>query len=67
MPVAVAIIAAVQWVASTGGSVSASATTRSASFGPQGWNARRARFVTEKTIDAFLHEPLLPAPDARLR
>ena len=36
-------------------------------FGPQGWNARRARFVTEKTIDAFLHEPLLPAPDARLR
>lgn len=36
-------------------------------FGPQGWDARRARFVTEKAIDAFLHEPLLPAPDAGLR
>ena len=36
MPVAVAIIAAVQWVASTGGSVSVSASTRSATSGPKG-------------------------------
>ena len=36
-------------------------------FGAQGRDARRARFVTEKAIDAFLHEPLLPAPDPGLR
>ena len=36
-------------------------------FGAQRRNARRARFVAEKTIDAFLHEPFLPAPDAGLR
>ena len=30
-------------------------------------DARGARFVTQKTIDAFLHEALLPAPDAGLR
>ena len=36
-------------------------------FGAQGRNARRARFVAEKTIDAFFHEPLLPAPHAGLR
>ena len=36
-------------------------------FRAQGRNARRARFVTEKTINAFFHEPFLPAPDAGLR
>ena len=30
-------------------------------------DARRPRFVTQKAVDAFLHEPLLPAPDAGLR
>ena len=66
MPVAVAIIAALRWVASTGGFVIGKCYHALGHFGPQGWNSRRARFVTEKTIDAFLHEPLLPAPDARL-
>ena len=36
-------------------------------FGTQGRNARRARLVAEKAIDAFLHEAFLPAPDAGLR
>ncbi len=36
-------------------------------FGAQGRDARRARLVAEKAIDAFLHEPLLPAPDTGLR
>ena len=36
MPVWAAIIAAVQWVVSTGGSLSVSATTRSVTSGPRG-------------------------------
>ena len=36
-------------------------------LGTQGRNPRRARLVTQKPVDAFLHEPLLPAPDAGLR
>ena len=36
MPAAFAIMAAVQWVVSAGGSVSVSATTRSATSGPSG-------------------------------
>ena len=35
--------------------------------GGQGRDARWARFVTQKAINAFFHEPLLPAPDAGLR
>jgi hypothetical protein len=36
-------------------------------FRGQGRNAWRARFVAEKTINAFLHEPFLPAPNAGFR
>ena len=36
MPVALAIMAATQWVASAGGSLSVRATTRSATSGPSG-------------------------------
>jgi len=35
--------------------------------GGQGRNARRARLVSQKAINAFFHEPLLPAPDAGFR
>ena len=35
-------------------------------FGPQGRHARRPRLVAQQAIDAFLHESLLPAPDADL-
>jgi hypothetical protein len=38
MPLARAIRSAVEWVVSAGGSVSVSATTRSATFGPSGEN-----------------------------
>jgi len=67
MPTAMAIIKAVQWVASTGGSISVSAAARSAYFRAQGRNARRARFVPEKAINAFSHEAFLPTPGAGLR
>ena len=67
IPTATAIIKAVQWVASTGGSVNVNAATRSTTSGLKQRDARRPRFVTQKAIDAFLHEPLLPAPDAGLR
>jgi hypothetical protein len=30
---------------------------------PQRWNARRTGLVAQQACDAFLHEPLLPAPD----
>jgi len=33
----------------------------------QGRNTRRAGFVMQQTVDASLHETLLPAPDRRLR
>ena len=36
-------------------------------LGGQGRNTRRARFVTQKAINAFFHEALLPTPDAGLR
>lgn len=35
-------------------------------FGPQRRDARRARLVAKKTINAFFHKPLLPAPNTRL-
>ena len=35
-------------------------------IGAQPGDARRPRLVTEQAIEAFLHEALLPAPDARL-
>jgi hypothetical protein len=34
--------------------------------GPERWDARTAGLVPEKAVDAFLHEPFLPAPDGRL-
>ena len=36
-------------------------------LGGQGRNARRARFIAQKAINAFFHETLLPTPDAGLR
>ncbi len=36
-------------------------------IGGQGRNAGRACFVTQKAINAFFHEPLLPAPNAGFR
>ena len=35
-------------------------------FGGQRRDARRAGLVPQKAIDAFFHEPFLPAPDRRL-
>ena len=35
-------------------------------FGPQRRDARRARLVAKKAINAFFHKPLLPAPNTRL-
>jgi hypothetical protein len=63
MPLARAIRSAVQWVVSTGGSASVSATTRAT----ERRDARGPRLVVQEAVDAFLHEPFLPAPDASLR
>src|SRR3954470_10267049 len=60
IPTAFAIIAAVQWVASTGGSVRVSATTRSAISEPRG-GMREGRVLSR------LHKAFLPAPHTGLR
>ena len=67
MLVALAIMAATQWVASAGGSLSVRATTRSATSGPSGVDARWPCLVAQQTVVALLGEALLPAPDAGLR
>ena len=48
MPLARAIRSAVQWVVSTGGSASVSATTRAATSGPSGGDAFGARSETQR-------------------
>src|SRR3954467_2636706 len=66
MPLARAIRSAVQWVVSTGGSASVSATKRG-HLRTERRDARGPRLVVQEAVDAFLHEPFLPAPDAGLR
>ena len=67
MPAAFAIIAAVQWVASAGGSVSGQRDHPLRHLGPERRDARGPRLVAQETFAAFLGEALLPAPDAGLR
>ena len=66
IPTAFAIIVAVQWVASAGGSVWVSATTRSA-IRPEWWDARGSCLITQKTVVTRLHKAFLPAPHTGLR
>src|SRR6476620_3710514 len=66
MPLARAIRSAVQWVVSTGGLASVSAT-RAPPPPDRARDARGPRLVVQEAGDAFLHEPFLPAPDAGLR
>ena len=54
MPIALAIMAAVQWVVSPGGSASVSATTRSATSGAERRDARGPRLVAQQAVDALL-------------
>src|ERR1700738_592663 len=67
MPTAFAIIEAVQWVASTGGSVRVSATTRSAISEPSGGIRGGSRLIAQEAVITGLHEAFLPAPHAGLR
>ena len=67
MPAALAMAAAVQWVASCGGSVAVSATTRSITSCPSGLTREGPRLVAQEAVDPFFGEALLPAPDAGLR
>src|SRR5512144_2523138 len=68
IPVTSAIAAAVQWVAGCGGSLAVSAITRSMNDRLlQRRDTRRPRLVAQKPVHTIRHEPLLPAPDARLR
>src|SRR5690348_10954003 len=67
IPVAAAMAAAVQRIASPGGSVGVRATTRPIVAWDKGRDARRPGPVAQQPGHALAHEPLLPAPDARLR
>src|SRR5512135_2215558 len=66
IPVTSAIAAAVHWVAGCGGSLAVSAITRSMIACSNG-GIRDGRLVAQKPVHTIRHEPLLPAPDARLR
>jgi hypothetical protein len=65
-PVA-AIARAVRCVISPGGSTSVSATTRSIGAGDNGGKPGFRVFSRKQARRALAHEPLLPAPDTRLR
>src|SRR3954468_8756732 len=64
-PVAAAMAAAVQWVASPGGSVGVRATTRSIVAWDKG-GTRGGRVLSRRSPATPSRIPLLPAPDARL-
>ena len=64
MPASFAIMVAIQFVASPGGSVCERATTRAAMSAPSGGTREGACHVTQQTLDVLLHEAFLPAPDA---
>src|SRR5215813_11017166 len=57
IPTVLAIAGALQWVASWGDAWLVSATTRSTR------NARGPGLVAGQSLDSFMHETLLPAPD----
>jgi hypothetical protein len=61
MPTALAIVAAVQWVASPGGGPA----VRSIARAIERRLAGGARLVAQQTVHAGLYEALLPAPDHR--
>src|SRR5215471_14911938 len=61
---ALAIMAPVQCVASLGGSCSARADDAFGHVLPQPRDAGGPGFVAQKAVETFLHEALLPAPDA---
>src|SRR3954468_5303289 len=65
IPTAAAMAAAVQWVASCGGSVAVSATTWSIAACARG-GMREGRVLSRRPGHALGSEPLLPAPDAPL-
>ena len=66
IPTTLAIAAAVQCVVSPGGSVEVNSTTRLTMAPGSGRDARGSGLVAQKSTHAFVHEPLLPAPDAGL-
>src|SRR5919206_2449048 len=67
IPAAAAMALAVQWVASCGGSEAVSSTTRSiVSCARGGRDTGGPGPVARQARRALAHEPLLPAPDARL-
>src|SRR5512132_492637 len=67
IPVALAIAAAVQWVAWVWRFGRGQRDHAIDDRLLQGRDTRRPRLVAQKPVHAVRHEPLLPAPDARLR
>ena len=66
MPVALAMAAAVQWVASCGGSVAVSATTLSIISWPSGLTREGRVLSRNRPSTPSVGEAFLPAPDAGL-
>src|ERR1700683_3165148 len=67
MPTAFAIMMAVQWVASAGGSVWLSITTRSAISDSSGGMREGRVLIAQQAIVTSQHEAFLPAPHTGLR
>ena len=66
MPIALAITAPVQWVASCGGSVGGQARPPVDHLLAERLDPRGPGLVAQQPVDALLGEALLPAPDAGL-
>src|SRR4051812_13856708 len=67
IPVAFAIIAPVQWVASVGGVDERQGHHALDHRGAERCNPRGPRLVAQKAVEPFLHEAFLPTPDTGLR
>jgi hypothetical protein len=61
-----AIVGAVQWVVSPGGSLQGPGDDARHDLGAQRRKARGTDLVAQETVHAFIHEPLLPTPNAGL-
>src|SRR5262245_1823726 len=63
IPIALAMAAPVQWVASAGGPAKVKATTRSAILGSKGGIRDGRVLYTQQSGGAFGAKPFLPTPD----
>src|SRR3981189_663308 len=67
IPTAFAIIVAVQWVASAGGSGPVGAPKPVAESAPDGWESGGSCLIAQEAVVTRLHEAVLPPPHTGLR